>query len=157
MTQAGDVVFEGSYGLADRAAGIPITPATRFGLASVTKMFTAVAVVDLVASGSLTFETPVVDVLPPERRPSTLLPEVTVHHLLCHTSGIADYCEEDEDSPAYLEDYGSLVGAAPVVLHRAAGRLPAALRATCRRTATRARSGSTATPATSCSGWSSRS
>ena len=108
MTQAGEVVFEGSYGLADRAAGIPITPATRFGLASVTKMFTAVAIVDLVASGSLTFETPVVDVLPPERRPSTLLPEVTVHHLLCHTSGIADYCEEDEDSPAYLEDYGSL-------------------------------------------------
>ncbi len=128
MTQAGDVVFEGSYGLADRAAGIPITPATRFGLASVTKMFTAVAIVDLVASGSLTFETPVVDVLPPERRPSTLLPEVTVHHLLCHTSGIADYCEEDEDSPAYLEDYGIAVGAAPVVLHGAAGRLPAALR-----------------------------
>ena len=108
MTQAGEVVFEGSYGLADRATSTPVTPATRFGLASVTKMFTAVAVVDLVSAGAVRVETPVVDVLPPGRRPATLLPEVTVHHLLCHTSGIADYCEEDEDSPAYLEDYGSL-------------------------------------------------
>jgi CubicO group peptidase (beta-lactamase class C family) len=108
MTRAGEVVLERCYGFADRAAGTPVTPATRFGLASVTKMFTAVAVVDLVASGALAFDTPVVSVLPASRRPSTLLPEVTVHHLLCHTSGIADYCEEDEESPAYLEDYGSL-------------------------------------------------
>jgi CubicO group peptidase (beta-lactamase class C family) len=108
MTRAGEVVFEGSYGYADRATRAPVTPDTRFGLASVTKMFTAVAIVDLVSSGAVRFETPVVDVLPPERRPSTLLREVSVHHLLTHTSGIADYCEEDEDSPAYLEDYGSL-------------------------------------------------
>ena len=71
-------------------------------------MFTAVAIADLVAAGRLDFATALVDLLPPERRPSTLLPEVTVHHLLCHQSGIADYCEEDEDSPAYLEDYGEL-------------------------------------------------
>ena len=108
ITHAGRPVFEGCYGPADRSAGQPVTPATRFGLASVTKMFTAVAVADLVASGRLRFDDRVVDVLPPGRRPSTLLPAVTVHHLLCHTSGIADYCEEDEDSPAYLEDYGSL-------------------------------------------------
>ncbi len=113
MTQAGEVVFEGSYGYADRATRTPITPATRFGLASVTKMFTAAAIVDLVASGSLSFDSPVLELLPPERRPSTLLPEVTIHHLLCHTSGIADYCEEDEDSPAYLEDYGSLFDQLP--------------------------------------------
>jgi CubicO group peptidase (beta-lactamase class C family) len=108
MTEGGEVVFEGSYGPADRSTSTPVTSATRFGLASVTKMFTAVTIADLVTAGAVTFETPVVDVLPPDRRPSTLLPEVTVHHLLCHTSGIADYCEEDEDSPAYLEDYGSL-------------------------------------------------
>ena len=125
MTRAGEVVFEGSYGLANRATGTPITPDTRFGLASVTKMFTAVAIADLVSSGSLTFETPVVDVLPPDRRPSTLLPEVTIHHLLCHTSGIADYCEEDEDSPAYLEDYGSLWVDLPVYsIERPADYLP---------------------------------
>jgi CubicO group peptidase (beta-lactamase class C family) len=125
MTRAGEVVFEGCYGYANRATGTPITPATRFGLASVTKMFTAVAVVDLVSSGSLTFDTPVVSVLPASRRPSTLLPEVMIHHLLCHTSGIADYCEEDEDSPAYLEDYGSLWDELPAYsIERPADFLP---------------------------------
>lgn len=108
LTQGGETVFEGCYGLADRAAGTPVTPRTRFALASVTKLFTAVAVVDLVAAGRLRFEDAVVDVLPPERRPSTLRPDVTVHHLLTHTSGIADYCEEEEDHPAYLADYGAL-------------------------------------------------
>jgi CubicO group peptidase (beta-lactamase class C family) len=108
MTRAGETAFEGVYGYADRSTRTPVTPNTRFGLASVTKMFTAVTVVGLVASGELAFETPVVSVLPGTRRPATLLPEVTIHHLLCHTSGIADYSEEDEDSPRYLEDYGSL-------------------------------------------------
>ncbi|WP_083664232.1 serine hydrolase [Ornithinimicrobium sp. CNJ-824] len=35
-------------------------------------------------------------------------PDVTVHHLLSHTSGIADYFEEDEDLPGYREDYGDI-------------------------------------------------
>jgi CubicO group peptidase (beta-lactamase class C family) len=108
LTEGDRTLFEGCYGLADRAAGIAVHPGTRFALASLTKMFTAVAVAGLVDDGDLAYETPVVEVLPAERRPATLLPEVTVHHLLCHTSGIADYAEEDEDSPLYVEDYGSL-------------------------------------------------
>jgi CubicO group peptidase (beta-lactamase class C family) len=86
ITGPGGVEFEECFGLADRAAGIPITPATRFGLASVTKMFTAATVAIL----GVDVDAPVVSLLPPERRPSTLRPDVTVHHLLCHTSHIAD-------------------------------------------------------------------
>ena len=108
LTRRGETLFEGCYGLADRAAAVPVSPRTRFGLASLTKMFSAVAVADLVAQGRLAFDRPIVDILPAGRRPSTLLPEVTVHHLLSHTSGIADYYEEDEDFPAHLEDYGAL-------------------------------------------------
>ena len=108
VTRGGETLFEHCTGFANRATGTPVTPATRFALASFTKMFTAVAVADLVSAGSLSFDTPVTEVLPPDRRPSTMLPEVTVHHLLSHTSGIADYCEEEEDSPFYVEDYGSL-------------------------------------------------
>lgn len=108
LTRRGERVFETCVGYADRANRVPVTPATRFGIASVTKMFTGAAVVSLVNDGVVAFDTPVVDVLPPERRPRTLLPSVTVHHLLCHTSGIADYAEEDEDSPAYLPDYADL-------------------------------------------------
>lgn len=108
VTRGDATLFEGSYGLADRAAGTPVSPRTQFGLASVTKMFTATAIADLVTQERLSFHVPVLDLLPRERRPSTLRGDVTIHHLLTHTSGIADYAEEDESSPRYLEDYGSL-------------------------------------------------
>src|SRR5438309_870040 len=108
VTRGGETLFEACWGFADHAAQVPNSPATRFGLASLTKMFTAVAVATLVRDGRLAFETSVVDVLPAHLRPSTLAAAVSVHHLLCHTSGIADYAEEDENSPGYVEDYAAL-------------------------------------------------
>lgn len=114
LTHRGATVFEGYYGLADRAAGLPVTPRTRFGLASVTKMYTAVTVAGLVADGRLDFDQRLVDVLPAAHRPSTLHEGVTVQHLLTHTSGIADYAEEDDESPLYMEDYGALWNDRPV-------------------------------------------
>jgi CubicO group peptidase (beta-lactamase class C family) len=48
-----------------------------------------------VARLGVDFAAPVVSLLPPERRPATLRPDVTVHHLLSHTSHIADYAEEE--------------------------------------------------------------
>jgi CubicO group peptidase (beta-lactamase class C family) len=105
ITGPGGVLFEGCYGLANRADGVPVTPATRFGLASFTKMFTAVALADQVRAGRAGFDSRVADLLPPERRPATLLPEVTLHHLLTHTSGIADYAEEEGDEAV---DYADL-------------------------------------------------
>jgi CubicO group peptidase (beta-lactamase class C family) len=104
VTRGGETVFEHFCGYADRAAGLHNGAGTRFGLASLTKMFTAVTVARLVGAGRLAFETPVTDLLPEDRRPSTLRPDVTVHHLLCHSSGIADYFEEEQDpEPDYAE------------------------------------------------------
>ena len=48
LTRAGETLFEECYGLADRAADLRITPRTRFALASVTKLFTTAAALDLV-------------------------------------------------------------------------------------------------------------
>lgn len=104
ITVGGATEFEACYGLANRADGLPVRPATRFGIASVTKMFTAVTVADLIGRGLLEFGRPVIEILPPERRPSTLRPDVTVAHLLSHTSGIADYFEEEDEDL----DYGAL-------------------------------------------------
>lgn len=108
LAEAGIPVMQSCLGLAGRADGIPVAPRTRFQTASVTKMFTAVAVLDQVARGRVTVETPVVDVVPADRRPRHLAADVTVHHLLCHTSGIADYCEEDESLSNFCADYGAL-------------------------------------------------
>ncbi|MCK0111431.1 beta-lactamase family protein [Ornithinimicrobium sp. F0845] len=108
LTRGDRVLFESCHGMANRADGIPVRPTTRFATASLSKMFTAVGVLDAVGRGEVGLPDAVVDVLPPDRRPSTLRDDVTVHHLLSHTSGIADYFEEDEDLPGYREDYGAL-------------------------------------------------
>jgi CubicO group peptidase (beta-lactamase class C family) len=108
LTEAGVPVARYCLGLADRAAGTQVTPSTRFQTASVSKMFTAAAVLDQVAQGTVTIGTPVVEVVPADRRPRSLSADVTVHHLLCHTSGMADYFEEDESLPNAGTDYGAL-------------------------------------------------
>lgn len=108
VTRGSDTLLECAAGVADRAAGTPVTPATRFGLASLSKMFTAAAVMSCVGAELLAVEDRVAELLPPQRRPRTMAPEVTVHHLLTHTSGIGDYAEEDETLPGYVADYAAL-------------------------------------------------
>ena len=131
LAEAGEPVAQHSLGLANRAENTPVGPDTRFQTASVTKMFTAVAVLDQVGQGRLTVRTPVVDVIPSDHRPTHLSAEVTVHDLLSHTSGIADYFEEDDSLPNYGEDYGALWH--PSALQdRAPDRPPAAVRRTTR-------------------------
>ena len=95
LDAAGEPVFEAAYGLADRAHGIPNTVSTRFGLASLSKGFTALTVRALIDGGFLALDTPARQLL------GTDLPaideRVTVEHLLAHTSGIADYLDEEDD------------------------------------------------------------
>ena len=61
---------------------------TRFNIASVTKMFTAVAVVQLVARGKLDLHTPVATYNPTLPHAS----DITIHQLLTHTAGFDDTC-----------------------------------------------------------------
>jgi len=86
------VLFKSAYGPASRAWNIPNRTDTRFHLASLTKMFTAVAVAGLVEEGKLGYTTKVGEVLPdyPDAR---VAGEVTVHQLLSHTSGMKDKME----------------------------------------------------------------
>lgn len=95
-----DVLGEWAVGVADRTFDVFHTPETRFGLASGTKTFTAVTVLSLVGDGLLSLDTPVRELL------GTDLPliadDVTVDHLLTHTSGIGDYLDEEVDALAPL-------------------------------------------------------
>jgi CubicO group peptidase (beta-lactamase class C family) len=89
-----------SMGLADRAAGIGIHPATRFGIASTTKLLTGLAAARLVERGVVRYEDRIVDLVGADLRPRDLDERVTLHHLLSHTSGIGDYADE-YDGPPY--------------------------------------------------------
>ena len=84
----GRVVLSRAYGLADLQERTPATPETHYRLASLTKQFTATAILLLVEEGKLRYDDRVVDVLPGF---PAYLGEVRVRHLLQHTSGIWDY------------------------------------------------------------------
>jgi D-alanyl-D-alanine carboxypeptidase len=85
---------EVALGDADRANGRPNSMSTRFAVASVGKVFTAVALVRLVERGMVTLDAPAVDLLPADRRPSGLDAGVTLEHLLSHQSGLTDYIDD---------------------------------------------------------------
>ncbi|MGV9311671.1 serine hydrolase domain-containing protein [Streptomyces sp. NPDC003691] len=85
LAHRGRPVLTRSYGAADRERAIPNGPGTVFGLASVTKCFTGVAIAQLAARGRLDWHERLgayTDRFPPA------IAAVTVHQLLTHTSGI---------------------------------------------------------------------
>lgn len=92
----GETRFSYAGGLAHRGHGVPVTDATRFGIASVGKMVTATTVLRFVDRGLVALDQPLLDILPPDQRPGALTAAHTVHHLLSHTSGLADYHDEDD-------------------------------------------------------------
>jgi CubicO group peptidase (beta-lactamase class C family) len=98
IEQSGEVLLERGYGLASRAWGVPCSPEQRFDTASVTKLFTAVAVLQHVEAGAFSLDTSTTAYL--ELEGTTIDPAVTPYHLLTHTSGIGDDADED-DGVAY--------------------------------------------------------
>ena len=102
-TVAGKLAFSHATGFAHRGHRVPNTLTTRFAVASVTKMVTAAAALSLVDDGRLDLTTPLIELLPPELLPRDVSPQLTTHHLLSHTSGIASYFDEDvQDWAPYL-------------------------------------------------------
>jgi CubicO group peptidase (beta-lactamase class C family) len=92
VAKDGKPIFQQAYGLANQQARLPNTLETRFNLASMNKMFTAVAIAQLVQQGKLSFDEPISAVLPDYPKPAA--DQVTVHHLLTHTAGLGDYMTE---------------------------------------------------------------
>ncbi len=86
VAQNGEVVIARGYGNADD--NLPNTVQTRFRLASITKQFTAAAILALQQDGKLTVDDPICAYLEP--CPDAWKP-LTIRHLLTHTSGLVDY------------------------------------------------------------------
>lgn len=115
VTRAGSVELEHAGGLADARAGVECTLQTRFQIASVSKQFAAAAVMLLADSGALAPGEPVERWLPgclPQWR------QMTLHHLLTHTAGIAHWGQApgfDPSQPMSPEERLALIQQAPLL------------------------------------------
>ena len=108
------VLFNAAYGLADRENKVANTVDTRFRIGSMNKMFTAVAILQLVQAGKIELDAPLGRYITdyPNRDVAT---RVTIHQLLTHTGGTGDIFGPDYDARRLelraLEDYVKLYGA----------------------------------------------
>ena len=107
LTRGDKVLFESAQGLAIKSESIPNRISTRFQTASGCKVFTAAAICQLVDRGELEFDallSECTDLVFPR-----FAPDISIYHLLTHTSGITSYFEEDVDP-----DYEALWADTPV-------------------------------------------
>lgn len=94
----GEVVWTAGFGIADETVGSPVSPATTFQVASVSKVVTAWAALALVADDKITLDSPIVEYLTRWRfdRSSFDPMGITLRALLTHTAGLPTAA-----SPAY--------------------------------------------------------
>lgn len=88
VVERGKVVFSKGYGSANLEYGIPITPATVFDIASVSKQFAGLAISMLVEEGKISLDDDIRKYLPevPQFKKT-----ITIRHLVHHTSGLRDW------------------------------------------------------------------
>lgn len=84
----GQTVFKQGFGVTNLERPAPLTPATNFRMASVTKQFTATAIMLLVKDGKLRYDDHLTDIFPDFPAYGR---NITVRNILNHTSGVPDY------------------------------------------------------------------
>lgn len=89
-----DIIYSRGFGYANLQKRIPVTAMSTFRLGSVSKQFTAMAIMVLAEAGKLDYDDPVVKYIPE----LTAYPGITIRHLLTHTSGLPDYYDTIDTS-----------------------------------------------------------
>jgi CubicO group peptidase (beta-lactamase class C family) len=88
------VVYERAEGVASIAWNAPMRVDTKMNLGSMNKMFTSVAIAQLVAQGKMAYSDTLAKLVPDYPNPE-VAKKITVHQLLTHTSGLGDYFNDD--------------------------------------------------------------
>ena len=97
LAKEGKPIFQKAYGFADREKKIANNVDTKFRIGSMNKMFTSVAIAQLVQQGKLKYTDTLVQVLPDYPNKDAAA-KITVHQLLTHTSGLGDFFGEEFDT-----------------------------------------------------------
>ncbi len=100
VSKNGKVVYRGASGQSNLELGVPMKPENVFELASITKQFTAVAILMLEEQGKLSVDDEITKFIPDYPTQNT---KITIHHLLNHTSGVKSYTSMNLDSLARLD------------------------------------------------------
>ncbi|UCE41445.1 MAG: serine hydrolase [Candidatus Aminicenantes bacterium] len=109
VAEKGKVIYKKGFGLANREWNLPNEPNTKFRLGSITKQFTSMLILQLVEKGKLDLQGKLSDYLPYYRKDTGS--QVTIHHLLTHSSGIPSYTsipnffEEISRDPYSVEEF----------------------------------------------------
>jgi CubicO group peptidase (beta-lactamase class C family) len=90
LARGGKPVYKKAFGVANKDFNVPNRVDTKFNLGSMNKMFTAVAIAQLVERGKLSFDDPLAKYLPdfPDREAAQ---QIRIKHLLTHTAGLGGY------------------------------------------------------------------
>lgn len=86
------IIYQNGFGSANREWSVPNTIYSKFPIASLTKQFTAVAILQLVEQGMLSLDDPIVKFFPDFPKGDS----ITIHMLLNHTAGIKDFSQYPE-------------------------------------------------------------
>jgi len=107
VAQEGNIVYQQGFGFADMEWDIPNQPNTKFRIGSITKQFTAMLVVQLVADGQLDLHVPISTYLPDY--PKENGEQITLHHLLTHSSGTPNNYESTKPKAFRPDSYSAQV------------------------------------------------
>lgn len=88
IMQGNDTLYSRCFGVADMETKSPVTLETNFCIASVSKQFSAVALMQLAEQGVLSLDDPLSKFFPEFKAP--FFKDITLHHIMSHTSGIPD-------------------------------------------------------------------
>jgi len=101
VAKNGKIIYQKNVGFADIEHRVSIKTDTRFELASISKTFTAILILQLVKSGKIKLDAKVSDYIPTFTGNDS--GQITIHHLLSHTSGIQDFVGLNCDFASWTE------------------------------------------------------
>ena len=112
VARGDDPVFAEGFGLADRERGLRWTPGTVSTIGSITKQFTGAAILELEEDGRLAVADPIGRYFPDVPADKSA---ITLHHLLTHSSGLADPEKYGDFTPVDTDTYVRAVLAQPLL------------------------------------------
>jgi len=116
LAKNGKILLRKSYGMANYELGVPNTPETVYRIGSITKSFTALAILQLEERGLLSVNDPVAKFVPEVPADWSA---ITIHLLLCHKSGIPDWMSakayQDFSDPKHIENALKEYAATPLL------------------------------------------